>query len=314
MKYKVGDKVRIIDKWVDGCSQNREGEMDKWLGKVMTIRSIYENRAYRMEEDRTEHFGNGWLWNEKCIAGLADNHKIVITSDGKETLARLYEGNKVIKSATAKCSPDDEFDFAIGAKIAFERLMAEKKPLELKVGDRVRIIKGIGCGKSGKITQDDGTGVAPYLVKFDDGGELWKFGDRLELIEDKPKFEIGKYYKYVRGKFDDGIIKILKVDGDRAYYEIIDGLADDSSRKDFDIESPYAHCLALIEGYQEKPKYYNGKVVCVECEDKDYTVGKVYEFKDGTLVDDQGAVRYKHCRVKHPSEIVSIYKFIPYVE
>ena len=57
-------------------------------------------------------------------------NKIVITTDGTETLARLYDGNKVIKTATAKCSPDDNFSFETGAKIAFERLIdyAEKEP------------------------------------------------------------------------------------------------------------------------------------------------------------------------------------------
>ena len=41
MKYKVGDKVRIVSKWVKGCKQNSDGKMDKWLGKNMTIRAIY---------------------------------------------------------------------------------------------------------------------------------------------------------------------------------------------------------------------------------------------------------------------------------
>lgn len=36
-KYKVGDKVRIVDKWKDGCYQNLKGKMDKWLGKVMSF-------------------------------------------------------------------------------------------------------------------------------------------------------------------------------------------------------------------------------------------------------------------------------------
>lgn len=48
--------------------------------------------------------------------------KIVITSDGKTTLARLYENGKVTKTAKAECSPGDKFDFTVGAKLAFERL------------------------------------------------------------------------------------------------------------------------------------------------------------------------------------------------
>lgn len=129
MKYKVGDKVRIVSKWGKDCCQNKKGEMDKWLGKVMTVKSAGET-SYRMVEDAEDNVGYGWCWTENCIAGLACENKIVITSNGAETLARLYDGNKVIKTATAKCSPDDNFSFETGAKIAFERLIdyAEKEP------------------------------------------------------------------------------------------------------------------------------------------------------------------------------------------
>ena len=56
--------------------------------------------------------------------------KIVITADGKTTTAKRYEGNKVVKTAEAKCHPDDKFDFAIGAKLACDRLLEEKKEPE----------------------------------------------------------------------------------------------------------------------------------------------------------------------------------------
>ncbi len=123
MKYKVGDKVRIVSEWGDGCGQNSRGEMDKWLGKNMTIRAIYYGCSYKMKEDVTEWRGDGWLWNENCIAGLACEKKIVITTNGAETFARLYDGEKVVKTATAKCSPDDNFDFETGARYAFSRLL-----------------------------------------------------------------------------------------------------------------------------------------------------------------------------------------------
>lgn len=128
MKYKVGDKVRIVSEWGDGCGQNNRGETDKWLGKNMTIRAHWYGCSYKMKEDETEDRGDGWLWNENCIAGLACEKKIVITTNGAETFARLYEGNKVIKTATAKCSPDDKFSFETGAKIAFERLFDSEEP------------------------------------------------------------------------------------------------------------------------------------------------------------------------------------------
>lgn len=130
MKYKVGDRVRIVSEWREGCRQASSGEMDKWLGKIMTVRSV-GSAFYKMVEDALEYNGDGWWWSENCISGLACENKIVITTDGIETLARLYERNKVIKTATAKCAPDDKFSFDVGAKIAFERLFdSEEKEKE----------------------------------------------------------------------------------------------------------------------------------------------------------------------------------------
>lgn len=51
------------------------------------------------------------------------NQKIVITNDGKTTTAKLYDGMKFVKAAKAICSPEDEFDFGIGAELAVERLL-----------------------------------------------------------------------------------------------------------------------------------------------------------------------------------------------
>jgi hypothetical protein len=59
------------------------------------------------------------LWEEK-------------TADGKTTLARLYEGDEVIRSAEAKCSPDDNFKFEVGAELAFNRLLKTETPVEKK--------------------------------------------------------------------------------------------------------------------------------------------------------------------------------------
>lgn len=123
MKYKIGDRVRITTDKSKSGKWNKRGEMDKWLGKVMTIRDITAG-CYSMEEDYNEYLG-GWFWHEDMIDGLADEHKIVITTDGKKTTAKLYDGKKFIKEATAKCSPEDEFDFKIGAELAVERLFEE---------------------------------------------------------------------------------------------------------------------------------------------------------------------------------------------
>ena len=43
---------------------------------------------------------------------------------------------------------------------------------------------------------------------------------------------------------------------------------------------------------EEKPRYYNGKVICVETTDLFHTVGKIYTVVDGFINDDKGGAPY----------------------
>lgn len=54
---------------------------------------------------------------------IKDIEKIVITKDGDNAvLCRGYGKNNLVVMSRSYCSPDDIFDFNIGAKIAFDRL------------------------------------------------------------------------------------------------------------------------------------------------------------------------------------------------
>lgn len=121
MKFKIGDKV------IGNEKANRYGITKKgWVGTVIRI-SAFANAIDACGEDGRifKHlFSDAFDLFEEPI-----NQKIVITTDGKTTLARLYEGKKVVKSAEAKCSSEDKFDFKTGAEIAFDRLLEkEVKP------------------------------------------------------------------------------------------------------------------------------------------------------------------------------------------
>ena len=120
MKYKVGDKVRIVKK-KNGACWAPYNEMDKWLGKIMTIRYACNSR-YKMEEDISEYDGNGWTWYEDMIESLACPPSIKISTDGVNTYAQLQEGWFIKQNSVAKCHPNDEFDFKIGAELALKRL------------------------------------------------------------------------------------------------------------------------------------------------------------------------------------------------
>ena len=187
MKYKVGDRVVIAKEWHSGY-QNCEGKMDKWQGKTMTVRGYDTNAGedcYRMKEDAKEHHG-GWYWHEADIVGLEENHKIVITADGKTTTARLFDGKELIRKAEAKCSPDDTFDFMVGAKLAMERLEEPKPVNPFKAGDYVKITgnksynHGLPVGSVGRVIKTDNESC--YVDGFSNrGSHMEQFVDIAEL-------------------------------------------------------------------------------------------------------------------------------------
>lgn len=48
---------------------------------------------------------------------------IHIYQQGNKTIAQLNQGKEIIQMSNAICHPDDKYDFTIGSKIAYERLM-----------------------------------------------------------------------------------------------------------------------------------------------------------------------------------------------
>lgn len=129
-KFKIGDKVRIVSK--RAFSMDEFGKMEKWLGKVMTIRSIDRYfPVYRMEEDCGENAGRGWLWDDSMIAGLAKPEQkpytLELRFDGNTTRATLIKDGREVKTAEARCNPSDTFDRGEGAKVAVNRLFAKKE-------------------------------------------------------------------------------------------------------------------------------------------------------------------------------------------
>lgn len=152
MKYKVGDKVRIVDHRT--YNMNPYGEMNKWLGKVMTIRGL-SSFGYWMEEDYGEYLGDGWMWDDSMISGLAEPARepctVELRFDGMITTATLKRGGRDVKTAEARCNPKDTYSRAEGARVAVERLFEKKrkedKPKESKreqgkpkVGDKFVIV------------------------------------------------------------------------------------------------------------------------------------------------------------------------------
>lgn len=73
MKYKVGDKVRIIGKIINSCNDN--SLIEKYLGSIMTIKYVNNTcNNYNMIEDSGKY-----KWNEDMIECLVNEPKYLET-------------------------------------------------------------------------------------------------------------------------------------------------------------------------------------------------------------------------------------------
>ena len=129
VKFKVGDKV------IAKRDSPYYLATDGWKG-VVTI--VHDNGNIRVRGDYKglmDDYFEGDVEPKYFDLDTSYNQKVVITSDGKTTTARLFDGKDVVKTAEAKCSPDDEFDFNTGASIAFSRLNANEEGHEFTKAD-----------------------------------------------------------------------------------------------------------------------------------------------------------------------------------
>ena len=130
MKFKVGDKVRVKKDLVVGHDYGEDrlyfnSEMEVLRGKVFTVKYC-NNFCYILEG------AGGWGFNEAMLEPVNDAvpEKLVIYRDNNKTVAKYYKGDKTV-TAEAKCSPEDEFDFEYGAKLAMDRAIEKMKEEEI---------------------------------------------------------------------------------------------------------------------------------------------------------------------------------------
>lgn len=169
MKYKVGDRVRVRHDLEAGEAYKQEGEacarciatpgMTALAGKVVTIApNVYSGR-YRVE-------GNIYSWTDGMFEGLASASKIVVTTDGKTVTARLFAGKELVKTAEAKCSPQDAFVFETGAAIALDRLLDREAKEEAPAFSKDELING----RFGRLDNGKWFVVVGDRLTYQDGG------------------------------------------------------------------------------------------------------------------------------------------------
>lgn len=120
MKYKVGEKVQVVSK--NGYPAHQFA-----IGAVVTVVNTPEKcHGSLLCEGRGPRGDHMTQFVNPCDVALL-LRKIVITTDGETTTARMFDGKEQVKSATAKCSKSDTFCFETGAALAMERLLCEEE-------------------------------------------------------------------------------------------------------------------------------------------------------------------------------------------
>lgn len=173
-KFKVGDKVRILDgskikNYISGWT----GGMKRHIGEIVTIQSVFQHspicNSYYLEE-------HSFSWDERGLE-LVKPEKIIIYRNGAEVVAK---NTATGKTGVARCNPADEFDFNIGAKLAFERLTnPEPEKPKYYTGKVVCIDDSGGSHTKGKIYE-----VSDGQLEFNGGYNIARHFESVEQIND----------------------------------------------------------------------------------------------------------------------------------
>lgn len=186
-KFKVGDKVRAID------NRYYYTRVDYgWTGEVVEVNRTGQFMAKTLSGNYSHDGETYYNLNPKHFE-LIHDQELHITVNGNETIA-VYKHDGRTEKAVAKCSPEDKFDFKVGAKIALERLgvlptepTVTEKPMRLEFYSPHREL-GV-CGTPTKYTDAHGTPlfVGDVVEHFADNRS---FGETV-ITDDGKQFVMG---------------------------------------------------------------------------------------------------------------------------
>lgn len=180
MRFKAGDKVRVKKFKKRPSGWNWDGKMDHLMGKVVKIERIVNSR-YVVRDSKNDC---DWIFRDDDLEPV--NETIVIYRKDNEVIAL---DKRTGKKAIAKCSPEDTFDFNVGAKLAFERLTSAKPDKvqlsELKPGETFKNGKHdfIVLDHVGNTTKVISKGFMAENVVFDRDSKDYNTSNLKKVIE-----------------------------------------------------------------------------------------------------------------------------------
>ena len=303
MRFKAGDKVRVKKFKERPIDWEIEGKMDHLMGKVVEIKGSTTCGGYKVYDPK--HHCE-WIFGETDLEPV--NETIVIYRKDREVIAvDKVTGDKAI----AKCSPEDTFDFNIGAKLAFDRLMNGNKEnitvedMRKKLESYCRCISCIDCKLKSPtcrcgmgvhfMTKDD---VCNYTMSNEEIKDAYNivFGTGIKESKQKEphKFKVGdivkgnsksdEKYVVTNSNMTRGKVTRVSNDGDTITIEVLEHKnMTFEAGTECGVESKY---FDLVE---EAPKLYNGKIVFTKG-DRTFKTGHIYDVKDGRIRTKCGKV------------------------
>lgn len=300
MRFKAGDNVRVKKFKKRPSTWNGEGKMDHLMGKVVKIERVVPPTkcVYAVHDSKNDY---DWFFKEDDLEPV--NETIVIYRKDREVIAvDKTTGYKAI----ARCNPADEYDFRIGAKLAFERLMNGNKE-NITVEDmrkRLELYCNCRCSNCKLKSPTCRCGMGVHFMTKDKSGNYEMSNDEIEgafnivfgagVKEVKPKephkfkvgdivkgnSESGRRYSVTNDNLTRG--KVVRVVGDLITIEVLSHktMPEEVGEEYVGIESKY---FDLVE---KAPKLYNGKIVFTKG-DNIFETGHIYEVKDGRINTDQ---------------------------
>lgn len=298
-KFKVGDKVRILDgSKIKNYAGGWTTKMGRYVGDVYKVANVvHDSIDSSMYEYELE--GVNYVWDERGLERCG-NETIVIYRKDNEVIAL---DKRTGKKAIAKCSPEDTFDFNIGAKLAFDRLMNGNKE-SITVEDMRKMLKsycrGRSCCNCKLESPTYRCGFGAHFMTKDDAGNYTMsdeeikdaynivFGTGIKESKQKEphKFKVGdivkgkpeSYVEYTITTSDMTMGKVTNVS--ESGYITIEVLKHKTMpgkvMEKYDVDPKY---FDLVE---EAPKLYNGKIVFTKG-DRIFKTSHIYEVKDGRI-------------------------------
>jgi hypothetical protein len=310
-KFKVGDKVRILDgskikNYTDGWC----GSLKRYTGRNSTVIDVMDfvdgRVGYKL------YGTNNFTFDERSLK-YAEHETIVIYRKDNEVIAL---DKRTGKKAIAKCSPEDTVDFNVGAKLAFDRLMNGNKEStivedmrkklknycsDMHCGDCKLHSPACRCGNNTHFMIKDNT--SNYEMSDEEIKHAFNIIFGTGVKEVKRRAKVGEYVKIVNavssyGNYKNGdILKIVDDMGHVRYgYNPVEFLYDKEyvvlegykPKKEVKQKEPHKFKVGdIVKGNSESDRRYN-------ITNSNMKRGKITEVsEDGNFIDVE-MLEHKH--------------------